>query len=311
MARPNYFYYQTIKNIITAFGIMFKDVTFVNDYGISVKVPIHYCPKEKYIEMIQVSADHDDGYETMVTLPSFGFELTSIDYDNTRMLNPMSKMKDIADANGNYMYNRVPYMFTFMLYLGARKFEDSLKIIEQIVPFFTPELNISIRDKSDFGITTDVPFILNNAGFVIDWQGGFESRRTIVWTLDFSAKAFLYSNVREQTRIKETILTMEDKDFDRVFESFTSNVTPRSANRDDPHVIDDQAFDGPPPTKLSFDIVTGQAIELDSDRDTPYTIMPLMPAHSGQKAHIVESLYTGSNTFDLSANEGDETTLNL
>ena len=84
---------------------MFKDVTFVNDYGISVKVPIHYCPKEKYIEMIQVSADHDDGYETMVTLPSFGFELTSIDYDNTRMLNPMSKMKDITDANGNYMYN--------------------------------------------------------------------------------------------------------------------------------------------------------------------------------------------------------------
>jgi hypothetical protein len=290
---------------------MFKDVTFVNDYGVSIKVPIHYAPKDKYIEMIQVSADHDDGYETMVTLPSFGFELTSIDYDNTRMLNPMSKMRDNADTNGNYMYNRVPYMFTFMLYLGARKFEDSLKIIEQIVPFFTPELNISIRDKSDFGIATDVPFLLNNAGFVIDWQGGFETRRTILWTLDFSAKAFLYSNVREQTRIKETILTMEDKDFNRVFESFTSNVNPRSANRDDYHVVIDQAFEGPPPTKLSFDIRTGQAIALDSEEATPYTVLPFMPVYSSQTARIVETLYIGSNTFDLNMNEGDESTLDL
>jgi hypothetical protein len=309
--RQNYFYYNTIKNLITAFGIIFSDVVYVNDFGNTIKVPLHYAPREKFIEFIQVKTDYDGAVDTDTTLPRMGFELTSIDYDSSRALNPMSKMKDTADINGNYMYNRVPYMFTFMLYIGARKFEDSLKIIEQIVPFFTPEMNVSIRDKNDFGIATDVPFILNNAGFMIDWQGSFETRRTVLWTLDFSAKAFLYSNVREQKRIKETILTMEDKDFARVYESFVSEISPRDANREDPHTVYDRAFDGPPPTKLSFDITAGQSTEVDSSDDEPFTVLLLTPIFHGQTAHLVETLYTGSNTFDLSLNEGDESTLNL
>jgi hypothetical protein len=306
MARPNYFYYQTIKNIIAAFGILFKDVTFVNDHGITVKVPIHYAPKEKYIEMIQVSADHDDGFETMVTLPSFGFELSTIDYDSARMLNPMSRMRDVEDANGNYMYNRVPYMFSFVLYLGARKFEDGLKIIEQIVPFFTPDLNITIKDKGDFGISTDVPIVLNNISYSIDWQGSFETRRTILWQLDFSAKAYLYSNVREQKRIKETIIGMEDSDFDRVYESLISVVDPRTAEKNDPHRIIDQVIGGKPPIKLSFNAYTGGILSLGSPgNDDPASVIHLRPAYTGADMQIVEGLQHGGVALPLSSVSGE------
>jgi hypothetical protein len=287
--RPNYFYFGTIKNIIAAFGILFRDIEYVTDWGEIKLVPIHYSPKEKFIEMITVSADHDDGYETMVNLPRFGFELISIDYDSTRMTNPMNKISDTGINNQQYMYNRVPYNFAFTLYLATRKFEDSLKIIEQIVPFFTPELNITIKDKEDFGISTDIPVNLNNVGFVIDYQGGFDTRRTISWQLDFSAKAYLYSNIREQTRIKETILSMTDKDFSKVYETFISYIEPRSANKEDPHNIIDKIIDSLLPLELSLKCISGESLftekEDNNEKSTPIT--PMIMA-SGVDSLVIE-----------------------
>lgn len=251
-------------------------------------VPIHYSPQEKFVEMIQVGADHDDGYETMVTLPRFGFELVSIDYDSSRMLNPMSRMTDAFGVEHKYMYNRVPYNFTFALYLASRKFEDSLKIVEQVVPFFTPDLNITIKDKEDFNYSTDIPVILNDLNFQIDWQGGFETRRTIMWNFSFTAKAFLYSNVRQQGRIKETIVKMSNQDFNKVYESLISVVEPRSAERNDTHQIIDQIIEGPPPSKLSFNIETGEVMLHDEvDEGTPYTILEFKSMATGSSMRVV------------------------
>lgn len=286
--RPEYFYFGTIKNIIAAFGILFRDVDYVDDWGNSITVPIHYSPQEKFIEMVQVSADHDDGYETMVTLPRFGFELTSIDYDSSRMLNPMSRMSDAFGTEHKYMYNRVPYNFTFSLYLAVRKFEDGLKIVEQVVPFFTPDLNITIKDKEDFDYSTDIPITLNDLNFQIDWQGGFETKRTIIWNFSFTAKAFLYSNVRQQGRIKETIVKMTNFDFNKVYESLISTVEPRNADRDDSHEIVDEIIEGLPPTKLSFNIQSGTVLSENAIGSAlPYTVIDLKTAATGSSMKVV------------------------
>lgn len=286
MARPDFFYYGTTKNIIAAFGILFRDVEYVNDWGETLKVPIHYLPREKFIEITEVNADHDDGIETMVTLPRFGFELISIDYDSTRMLNPMSKMSHTQDDTHRYMFNRVPYNLAFSLYLATRKFEDSLKIVEQIMPFFTPDINITIKDKEDFEIYTDIPIVLNNSSFMIDYMGGFETRRTIQWSFSFTAKAYLYSNTREQSRIKETIVKMSNYDFNSVYETLISEVEPRTANRDDQHVILDTITDGAPSTRLSCQVMAGETLELTTESSN-HLILPMKPAYTGTALTIV------------------------
>lgn len=278
-----YFYNSSVKNIISAFGIIFKDITFENDFGQLIKVPIHYSPKEKWLEFVNVKTDYDSALDTDITLPRMGFELLSLDYDSSRMTNPMSRIHDVNAVDKKYMFNRVPYNFQFELYLATRKFEDSLKIIEQIIPFFTPDLNLSIQDKADFGLVTDIPFILNNASFNIDWQGGFETRRTILWTLSFTAKGYLYSNVREQQRIKETIVKMQDRDFNLVYESLISIVEPRSADREDYHTIIDDVIEGPPPVKLSFDITSGSLSSIDEAiLDDPKTILSVNMIDTGE-----------------------------
>ena len=187
------------------------------------------------------------------------------------------------------MYNRIPYNFAFNLYLATRKFEDSLKIVEQVIPFFTPELNITIRDKEDFGLKTDIPVVLNNTSFTIDWQGSFETRRTVQWDLSFTAKGYLYSNVREQKRIKETIIKMSNADLSKVYESLISVVEPRSAEKTDTYKIIDEVYEGLPPVKMTFDFQTGELVNNDSVNDTNFTTFTLREMVTGEQLQIIPS----------------------
>lgn len=285
----DYFYYGTIKKIIATFGLLFSNVVYSNDFNEMIKVPIHYSPKEKFLEFRDEGGNYDSTLETDYTLPRFGFELLSIDYDGERAGNSLSKMREVTDKNEKYMLNRVPYNFNFVLYLATRKFEDSLKIVEQIIPFFTPSLNVTIQDKTDFGITTDIPFILNNINYTIDYQGSFENRRTINWELNFLAKAFLYSNMREQKRIKETIIKLDDQDFNLVYETLTSKVIPQTANKTDIHTIIDNIVFGPPPIEFSFNITTGEHILIEPDtQENQYSLILLHPIEVGSKVEITE-----------------------
>lgn len=223
----------------------------------------------------------------MINLPRFGFELTSVDYDSTRMVNPMGKMRHTEDEHHRYMFSRIPYNFAFSLYLATVKFEDSLKIVEQIIPFFTPELNITIKDKEDFDIYTDIPIVLNNSSFMIDYMGGFETRRTIQWTFAFTAKAYLYSNVREQTRIKETIIKMTNRDLNLVYETLISEVNPRNVEKTEAHQIIDTVLEGPPPARFDLAFSEGVSISLDSGVELPYTVFELHPMSTGERSDVV------------------------
>lgn len=285
--RPDYFYFSTTKNIVASFGIIFSDVVFENDFGESVKVPIHFTSKEKFTEVINANTDYESALQTESTLPRFGFELTSIDFDSSRMTNPLSRMRDSEDQTKQYMLSRIPYNFSFSLYLVTRKLEDSLKIMEQIVPFFTPDLNITIKDKSDFGYMTDIPFSLSNMSLSIDNQGSFETRRTILWQFNFIAKAWLYSNVRKQNRIKETIVKMEDEDFSVVYEALTSEIVPRQAEKDEPHQIIDKVTDNQH-ISFTFDFVDNLALQISGDSDTEFTIFDFGEFVSGHSFNVIE-----------------------
>jgi len=281
--RPEYFYYNTIKKIITTFGLLFRDIVFEDDFKILKKVPIHYLPKEKFLEIIN-HIDYDDGTEIQYTLPQMGFELNNIEYDSSRMLNPMSKIS----KDDSYMLNRIPYDFPFTLYLASRKFEESLKIVEQILPFFTPELNVSIKDHEQFDIISDIPFILNSSSFTIEFEGSFETKRNITWTFEFIAKGWLYSNIRSQKRIKETIVKMENKDFNKVYESFISYVEPRFADKFDEHQIIDKIYSYTEPINFNFIFYDGYSFYINSEIDHDLFVnLDIMPINSGSNINFV------------------------
>lgn len=238
MSRPN-FYWGTTKKLIVAFATIFDEIEITDDFGRPYKVPLIFSQKEKFVEAFSTGENMNDT-DFDITFPRMGFEMEGMNFAPERHLNPLNQMNDEMDDGEEVMtYNRVPYDLQFNLHIGARKLEDSLKILEQIVPFFTPELTVTIKDREDFKLETNVPVVLNSTALQIDYEGSFDTRRTILWTLNFTVKGYYYPDRRATTMIKQTILNFGDADFERIFSKYTSTVTPMTAGPLDPHTIVD------------------------------------------------------------------------
>ena len=236
------FYHGTVKKLIVAFAQVFSNIKFINDYDESITVPLHYSPKEKFIDLIFESLDPNN-MNIENNLPRMGFELTDMSFASERFSNPLGKVISNTPHDRKFVYTRIPYDFQFNLYLATKRFEESLKIMEQILPFFTPELNISVHDKPDFGLVTDVPITLNAAAFTIDWEGSYEEKRRIQWDVSFTVKGWLYGDVKVQETIKKTIVNMTEMDMNNKFATLISEVYPKNANKTDPHSIIDSIIE--------------------------------------------------------------------
>jgi hypothetical protein len=238
MSRPN-FYWQTTKKLIVAFATVFDELEVTDDFGRPYKVPLIFSQKEKFVEAFTTGENMNDT-DFDITFPRMGFELSGINFAPERHVNPLNQILDTMDDGEEVLtYNRIPYDLTFDLFIGARKLEDSLKVLESIIPFFTPELTVTIRDREDFQLETNVPIVLNSTALQIDYEGSFDSRRQIMWTLNFTVKGYYYPDRRATNRIKQTILNFGDMDYERIFAKYTSTVNPLDAGPLDQHTIVD------------------------------------------------------------------------
>jgi hypothetical protein len=121
-------------------------------------------------------------------------------------MNTMNRHVGIADVDQDKMKNMfapVPYDFQFSLFVYSRNAADASNIVEQILPFFTPEFTVTINDATDLKIDIDCPIVLNGINREDTYEGDFESRRVVTWTLDFTMKGLLFGPVRESKVIKK------------------------------------------------------------------------------------------------------------
>jgi len=51
-------------------------------------------------------------------------------------------------------------------------------------------------------MTMDIPVILNNIGYNDTYDGAFQKRRAIIWTLDLTLKGYIYGPVKKSNIIK-------------------------------------------------------------------------------------------------------------
>ena len=187
------FYHETIRKIVVSFGTIFNDIHLVrkdNDGTIiqTMKVPLAYGPRQKFL--VRLQDDPDLGSKVAVTLPRIGFEITGLSYDATRKLNRVQKFKKVKTGNTKQLqsqYMPVPYNIDFGLYILSKQSDDALQIVEQILPYFQPDYTITLRDMPDMDIKRDVPVVLTNVGYEDDYQGDFTARRSIIYSLDFTA----------------------------------------------------------------------------------------------------------------------------
>ncbi len=236
------FYHETIRKIVISFGTLFNGISLVrkdNSGSIiqSMKVPLAYGPREKFL--VRLREDADLTKQVAITLPRIGFEIKDLSYDPARKLSRVQKFKKVKGANTKQLdtqYMPVPYNLDFELYIMAKQSDDALQIVEQILPYFQPDYTLTINDMSDMGIKKDIPIILNSISYEDSYDGDFASRRALIYTMSFTTKFYLYGPVTSSKVIKtvqvDQYTDMPDKTPKREHR-LTVTPDPTSADADD------------------------------------------------------------------------------
>ena len=210
-----FFYNETTKRAVSIFGTLFNNITVkkIKEDGTILteqKVPISYGPKQKFLQRLAEEPNLTDGNRTAISLPRIAFQISGFEYDATRQQNKLIRHQkttlDTADTTKrSYQYQPAPYNITFSLSILAKNMSDALQIVEQILPYFQPEYTVTMKMIDSMTDYRDVPIILNSVNMEDQYEGTFEERRVIEYTLEFTMKLNYFGPVYTGSVIKNVI----------------------------------------------------------------------------------------------------------
>ena len=197
-----YYYHQIIRKTIVSFGTLFNEIYIKhknNDDDIisDMRVPLGYGPTQKFLAKIQQQEQLNK--PVAITLPRMSFEMTSIQYDATRKAGVTQTFKASDGTNLKKVFMPVPYNIGFELNILTKLNDDALQIVEQILPYFQPSFNLTVDLLDSIGEKRDIPIVLDSVSFQDDYEGDFSTRRSLIYTLQFTAKTYLFGPIADST----------------------------------------------------------------------------------------------------------------
>jgi hypothetical protein len=197
-----YYYHHIIRKTIIAFGTIFNQIYIKHQDGDNntyseLRVPLAYGPTQKFLARLEQQADLNKPVQ--ITLPRMSFEMTSIQYDPTRKAGVTQTFKASDGTNLKKVYMPVPYNIGFELNLLTKLNDDALQVVEQILPYFQPSFTLTVDLIDSIGEKRDIPLTLDNISFQDDYEGDFSTRRSLIYTLNFTAKTYLFGPIAAST----------------------------------------------------------------------------------------------------------------
>ena len=196
-----YFYHEVIRKTIIGFGTLFNnmEVRHQTSDGTTVdikRVPLAYGPSQKFLARLSQQPDLNKAVQ--INLPRMSFEMTSINYDSSRKSSLVQTFKTCEDGTkAKKVFMPVPYNIGFELNILSKLNDDSLQILEQILPFFQPHFNLTVDLVDSIGEKRDIPIVLESVNFQDDYEGNFDTRRALIHTLQFTAKTYLFGPIAD------------------------------------------------------------------------------------------------------------------
>jgi hypothetical protein len=198
-----YYYHEIIKRTIVAFGTLFNNIHIKHQDSAGadvslIKVPIAYGPIQKFLARLEEKPDLRN--RVAITLPRMAFEMTDIQYDASRKVSTVQKFQ-ATKSNGDpvQVYMPAPYNIGIQLSIITKYQDDMLQILEQILPYFQPQFNLTVNLVNSIGEKRDIPVTLNNITMQDDYEGDYSTRRSLIYTLNFTAKTALFGPINEGT----------------------------------------------------------------------------------------------------------------
>ena len=207
-----HFYHGLIKSYTVVMGHMLDGIDVVRfkpdgSEDSRVRVPVVHSNKEKFIQ--RILSDENLTRQPAIVLPRIAFELQGMMYNPSRKISGKHQFAyATTDNSTSSVYTPVPYDFEFTASIIAKTHTDALQIVEQIVPFFTPDYHVTFRGIGDPTIEYDVGITLDTVANDDNYAGEFEDRRMIIWTLSFVMNGFLFGPIRNGSLIKEVDVSL-------------------------------------------------------------------------------------------------------
>lgn len=205
-----YFYNESIRKAIIVFGSLFNNIQIkqVNDEGdvfFQGKVPIAYAPTQKFLARLREVPDLNKPVQ--ITLPRMSFELIGLSYDSSRKLTTATSFcaKDINNNALRMIGMPAPYNLNFELNIMTKHNDDMLQIIEQIIPYFQPNLKISATLLDSIAEKKDLDIVLDNITMTDSYEGDFKERRALIYTLKFTVKTYIFGPVSSKSMESQII----------------------------------------------------------------------------------------------------------
>lgn len=222
-----YFYHGTVRKVVVGFASLFNNIHLVRGDANGnekerIRVPIAYGPQQKFLRRLdRIGTDFDQQKVRLENyLPRLSFEITSIQYDSARKLNSVQQTLGYNPADRGSMkkrWERVPYNMNMTLSAMTKSMDDCLQIVEQVLPYFTPEYVFTIKAIDGMDMDVDIPIILSTVALTEGDDGSYgdySQRKVNFATIQFVAKMYLYGPVKEAPLILNTNVNIFDtKDF--------------------------------------------------------------------------------------------------
>ena len=196
------FYHRTIRKMVVVFGTIFNDIEIVR-YTQSgtpkekLKVPLSYGPKERYLTQITSNPLLIKTVNSVI--PRMSFNLDNLEYDSCRkQVSTLQNFSAATTTGVSTQYVPVPYNFEFNLSIFVRNTEDGTQILEQILPFFTPDFSVVVDFVPEMNQKYTIPIILNSVASTVEYEGAESdgTTRLLIWDLSFTAKSFIWPPVK-------------------------------------------------------------------------------------------------------------------
>jgi hypothetical protein len=216
MFNDEWFYNKSLRKVITVFGTVFNNITVkrIDSSGGEVerfKLPISYGPKERWVYRTEQNSAVDNqrspaSQPIQSDEPRISYTMTSLQYDGERKLSKINKI--IKPTNTDKVlrqFNPVAYEIGFDLFIISKFTDEALQIVEQILPYFTPNLTVQYIPIQELNLRDDLHITLTGVSFEDNWEDDWVTKRNIIWTLNFTAKMNFYGPILEQGIIREVI----------------------------------------------------------------------------------------------------------
>jgi hypothetical protein len=259
-----HFYHEHIKRAVAVFGTLFNNMSVVKKDTSgkilsSIKVPLAYGPRQKFLARLSDQQYLNDP-KLAIRLPRMSFEIVSITYDtNTKMQKGLVRtLPSEFPTKKQTILNPVGYRLGLQLNIIAKNQEDALQLLEQILPYFQPDYTVTVKEVGN-NFKSDMPFVLQSVTMADDYEGDFNSRRSIIYTLEFETRVRFYGPLSTQNVIKSVGVDIADINMGpdgQPYETQKVYISPLSANVGDNYTVEVELLE-PIPDNVVITFSTG------------------------------------------------------